>query len=141
MGPLTQRAPYPEALATVVAAASYKGWNLYLDDVDRDGTGPYVGQGLTLAVFAQVPDTYTGRSMGFLHYFPVPPYDYDQRAWTRWVFDRLVQIETHEAMEAFKIGDRRPFAPSHAPGSDPYTIRELATEQDQSADYRGVVHA
>lgn len=137
MRQLTQIAPWPHALESVLGAVSYKDWRLSLDQVDRSGTGPIVGHGLTLSVFAQAPDSYTGAPTGFLHYFPVPPVDYDARAWTRWVFERLLDVERHESCEAFKLGGHRPYAPSHAPGSDPYTVREEATDYDRRADYAG----
>jgi hypothetical protein len=64
------------------------------------------------------------------------------------VFDRLVDIETHEAAEFFKLvtrGDgqrtpdfvQRPFAPNHGPGHDPYMVRELNTIEAAETTFRG----
>lgn len=35
--------------------------------------------------------------------------------------------------------ETRPFAPTHGPGDDPYTIKELATDEQRRTSFRGVV--
>lgn len=95
----------------------------------------------TLIVSARVPDTYhPATEITVQHLFPVPPAAYDRRSWQRWVFDRLGDVDAHERCEMFKVDGQRPYAPSHAPGSDPYLIREIGTEADQKTDFRGVLH-
>lgn len=66
-----------------------------------------------------------------------PPATYDQRSWRRWLFDRILDVEKHEAMEFFQVAGRRPYAPSHGPGNDPYMIREVGTDTDQRTSFRG----
>ena len=80
-----------------------------------------------------------GVSRPVYFYFPVPAATYDERSWRRWLFDRLLDVETHEAMEHFQIGAERPYSPSHGPGNDPYMIREYGADEDRRTSFRGVV--
>lgn len=133
---MQQTAPFPQALADLVARVSYRpGWRFHLGDVDRDedSEGKVVGRGLTLTITTLGRNSYRvedGETYRVNHFFIVPAATYDERAWRRWLFDRLVDVETHECMEFFKIDGRRPYAPSHGPGNNPYTVRERQTEQD-----------
>ena len=147
MKQMTQTAPYPEILASLVGELTYRvhlGWRVWLeDDCQRDKPGRHAGEsrGLTLIVQRRGPDTYNPASIMVVnHYFAVPPATYDKRSWRRWLFDRLGDVDTHERMEDFVIGGERPYAPSHGPGSDPYLIRELGTELDQRTSFRGEVN-
>lgn len=129
-----QTAPFPHALAELVAHASYRpGWRFHLTDIDRDkdAAGNIVGRGLTLVITTLGRNSYRledAETYRVHHYFIVPAATYDVRAWTRWLFDRLIDVESHEAMEFFKLDGRRPFAPSHGPGNNPYAVRERQTE-------------
>ena len=78
---------------------------------------------------------------------PVPPAAFDTRSWQRWLFDQLLLVEQHEAMEFFAIHDSpggehavRPFAPSHGPGNSPYTVLEYATDLDRRTKFTGEVN-
>lgn len=46
--------------------------------------------------------------------------------WRRWLLDRILDVERHEAMEFFAIGDDRPFYPDHGPDAQLYMIKERA---------------
>lgn len=137
MTEMTQSAPWPAALERLVAALAYKaGWTFALEHRDR-GQGSV---GLTLAILIETPDSYApDRLMRVYHYFIVPAAAYDERSWRRWLFDQIVLVEQHEAMEFFTIDGDRPYAPNHGPGSDPYTVRELATDLDRRTNFRGEV--
>jgi hypothetical protein len=138
-----QTAPFPQALADLVLRLSYRpGWGFRLANIDRDkdGEGSVVGSGLTLDVLTRGYNSYQpsdGETYRVHHYFIVPAATYDAHAWRRWLFDRLVDVETHECMEFFKIDSSRPFAPSHGPGNSPYTVRERQTEADAHTMFDG----
>lgn len=71
------------------------------------------------------------------HYFPVPPATYGRASWQRWLHDTLGKVDDHERMEDFTVAGERPFAPVHAPGHDPYVVREVASRADADTDFRG----
>jgi hypothetical protein len=131
-----QEAPRPEALAGLVNELEYKpGWTFFLGDTNR-GQG---SSGLTLVIGAQVPDSYDpGSSIRVVHYMVVPAAAYDERSWRHWLFEQILLVERHEAMEYFQIGGRRPYAPSHGPGNDCYMVREIGTLEDAETSSRGV---
>lgn len=133
-----QTARFPKILADLVSEAHFtRDWHFSLTTVDR-GQG---SAGLTLIINIHEPDAYNPSHMVSVnHYFPVPPAAYDMRAWRRWLFDCVIQVLHHEAMEGFRIGDDRPYAPSHGPGNDPYMIREVGTLIDQKTSFTGEVN-
>lgn len=128
----------PAELVELVAACTYKpGWLVRLSaDYDR-------GQGsiaLTLIITTDTVNSYHHEQpMKVAHLFIVPAAAYDERSWRRWLFDRFVDVETHEAAEFFTIGEDKPYAPSHGPGNDPYLIREVGTDLDRRTSFRGAV--
>lgn len=134
---MQQTAPDPVALRELVDSVKHReGWWFALDDIDR-GQG---SQGLTLVITVDGPDAYhPERLIGVAHYFIVPAAAYDRRAWRRWLFDRVLDVEHHEAMEFFAIDGERPYAPNHGPGRDPYTIHEVGTDVDRRTSNRGVI--
>lgn len=131
------QAPYPEELQDIVENLHYRpGWQFFLRDLDR-GQG---SEGLTLQILSQGYDSYhpnRGETYRVWHYFPVPPAAYNRQSWMRWVFDRLVEVETHEACEFMQVNGKRPFAPNHSPGWDPYSVRELNTVEAAETTFRG----
>lgn len=143
MSGMEQTAPYPEALDSLVKRLVYRpGWRVWLEDVDRDkdAEGNVVGKGLTLVITTLGYNSYkpsAGETYRVHHYFIVPAATFDERAWQRWLFDQFVLVETHEAMEFFKIDKHRPFAPNHSPGRNPYSILERGTEKDAVTNFRG----
>jgi hypothetical protein len=137
-----QESPWPAALAYLVERTRYKEhWRFTLEDIDR-GQG---SQGLTLIIYRYGPDAYhPAEILPVNHYFPVPPAAYNGRSWQRWLFERIREVESHEAAEFFEICDSpgsehsvRPYAPLHGPGNDPYLIAELATMDDRRTSFRG----
>jgi hypothetical protein len=134
---MTQTAPYPELLGSLVERIEYRpGWGLALADVDR-GQG---SNGLTLLVTTVGYDTYNperGETYRVRHFFPVPPAAYNEQSWRRWIFERLLEVERHEAAEFFQIDGSRPFAPHHGPGNDPYIVFEHGEELDARTTFDG----
>ena len=148
---MRQVAPYPVLLEQLVTSVRYKpGWLFMLSSIDR-GQGSV---GLTLIIRITGPDSYNpDKTISVNHYMIVPPAAYDDRAWRRWLFDRILLVERHEAMEFYRFPvaprydaaadahfaqpDERPYAPSHGPGNDPYMIREVGTDEDRRTSFRG----
>jgi len=151
---MNQTAPYPAILADLVSNLHYReGWLFRLADLERDQDhGRGKAGGLTLIVTTLTTNSYHPEDTDYRvnHYFIVPAATYDERAWTRWLFDKVVDVETHEAAEFFRLvvdpGEdmatyERPMAPIHAPGANPYTIVEYATHEERRTSYRGKVNA
>lgn len=115
-----------DLLREVVSQITYKpGWTLELRDMYRHGEHLGGGEGLTLSVRLECESSVDpGEKVGLHHLFAVPPAAYNRQTWERWVLDCLIQVETHEAMEFFKVDGRAPFFPAHgfANGYSPYTI-------------------
>lgn len=141
MGENVNRAPFPDELADLVANLSYRpGWKFELTDQHDRGQG---SRGLTFVVVSQGYDTYNperGETYRVQHFFPVPPAAYNRASWQRWILDCLIGIETHEVCEFMVIDGERPFAPIHAPGHDPYVVREVAAAEDAATTFRGDRH-
>jgi hypothetical protein len=141
---MNQAAPHPEILGDLVMNLRYwSGWKFYLADMDR-GQGC---KGLTLVINLSTTNAYRPSDLiNVNHLFPVPAAAYDYRSWRRWLFDRIMDVHRHEAMEAFRIvfaagTEERPYAPSHGPGNDPYMVREVGTLTDQKTSFRGDLNA
>lgn len=119
----TQTAPFPFDLQQLVDECEYRrGWSVKLVDMDR-GQG---SKGLTLVITAIVKDSLDQDSLiGVNHLFIVPAASYNRRSWMRWLLDRFLDVESHEACEFFRIGGERVYAPHHSEGEDPYTIFEI----------------
>lgn len=153
-GKMQQEAPYPTELADLVNQVRYRdNWTFRLASIDR-GQG---SKGLTLVITARVADSRNrDQSIAVAHYMIVPAAAYDRRSWTRWLFDQILLVERHEAMEFFALVhqgpfikrdgttagtiDERPYSPSHGPGNDPYMIREVGTVEDQRTSFTGELH-
>ena len=136
--PMTQTAPYPHALASLVQRMTYKeGWGFSLAHIDR-GQGC---EGLTLSILVECKDSYhPERTFRVMHYMPVPPAAYDERAWMRWLLDQVLLVESHEACEFFKIDGKRPYSPNHGPGRNPYSIMEKGTARDAATFFTGDIN-
>lgn len=136
----TNEAPYPADLEGIVDSLTYRpGWQFKLASIDR-GQG---SEGLTFIVTSLGYDTYNperGEMYRVHHYFPVPPAAYNRQSWLRWVLDCLIEIETHEVCEFMVVDGERPFAPVHAPGFNPYVVREVAKPEDVRTTFRGDEH-
>lgn len=140
---MRQTAPDPLPLVSLVANVRYKSrWRFTLEDIDR-GQG---SAGLTLCIWITEPDAYEPQKMrSVVHYMPVPPAAFDKASWRRWLFEQVLLVEQHEACEFFRLDDGtgdasfRPYAPNHGPGNDPYTVRELTTDEERRTSFRGEV--
>lgn len=113
-------------LIDVVRSITYKpGWTITIEHMTRRYEHLAGGEGMTLRIeFRNQDSTNPGNEVGLDHYFAVPPAMYDRETWERWVFDRIVEMETHEAMEFFHVDGWAPFFPPHGDmnGRSPYTI-------------------
>lgn len=134
---MRQRAPYPELLERLIGELGYRaGWSFSLEDIDR-GQG---SEGLTFIAIGMYPDSYhPDRTIRVAHYFPVPPAAYNEQSWRRWLLDRILEIERHEACEFFKLDGERPYAPHHGPGNDPYIVFEHGSDQERRTLFTGEV--
>jgi hypothetical protein len=134
--PMTQTAPWPQALADLVDQLDYKGWQVYLDPGLDRGQG---SKGLTLVITREGPDTYRpDKIIRVNHYMPVPPAAFNEGSWRRWLFEQCLLVERHEAAEFFKIAGERVFRPNHGFGEDPYTIHDPTTDEARRMSFRNV---
>lgn len=136
-----QVAPYPTILQDLVEHLVYRpGWTITLRMLDR-GQG---SEGLTLTIQTLGYDTYhldRGESYRINHYMPVPPAAYNEVSWRRWLFDQILAVESHEACEFFQIDGKRPYAPHHGPGNDPYIVFDHGTDEEMRTSYLGEVRS
>jgi len=83
-----------------------------------------------LYIFTYNKNTYKPEVMRHTrHEFIVPPATYNRHTWARWVFEKIVAIETHETAEWFFVDGERQFAPHHGNGEDPYMVWHLGTDE------------
>jgi hypothetical protein len=137
METMRQEAPYPHELADLVSKLTYRpGWKFRLEDIDR-GQG---SKGLTLVILTKGYDSYhpeRGDGYRVYHYMLVPPASYDRRSWENWLFEQLLLVEKHECMEFFTIDGKKPKAPAHGPGNDPYLVLTYGDDTDRRTSFRG----
>lgn len=129
-------APYePPGLRDLVKSLSYKpNWMLYLGvEYAEDGSG-----GLTFFVVSDTENSlHPDQRIRVRHAFLVPPASYNRDTWAAWLFDRIRDVESHEAGEFFRIDGLREFAPHHSNGEDPYRVwwtSDHATANKSSGD-------
>lgn len=134
---MTQRAPYPTILASLVDRLKYRpGWEFSLEDRDR-GQG---SRGLTLIITTCGYDSYhpeDGENYRVNHFMLVPPAAYNEKSWRHWLLEQCLLVERHEGMEFFQIDGKRPYAPLHGPGNDPYIVHERSTTEEIQTMYTG----
>lgn len=133
------------------------------DFADPEQSIPIAG-GLTFEILVPCHDSYhPERYRPVRHLHPVPAATFNRQSWERWLFDRLMDTIRHEAAEWFRFETgpfhrdtcpavtvsapcscgaapadvRRPFAPTHGPGDDPYVLHEYATEEQRRTSFRG----
>jgi hypothetical protein len=162
--PMRQYAPFPTILADLVSKLRYRpGWHFELEDIERDHADSHgaAAGGLTFIGITGDYDGPDGSYQGAMDayhperprpvyfYFPVPAATYNEASWKRWLFERILEVERHEAMEHFKliwIGPEnrdmceRPFAPTHGPGDDPYVIHDYASDTQRRTAFTGKVN-
>jgi hypothetical protein len=111
--------PYPEPLSQLLDGLKYKdGWTFELREVG-DGEGRH---GLFLYIVVKGADSANGSKIEVLHRFPIPPTNYNEETWLRWLFEKVVMVERHEAGEFFQVNGKAHFFPHHRAGFDPYNI-------------------
>lgn len=143
---MSQEAPWPFVLEKLVLRLRYRpGYRFALQHMDRDQGSI----GLTFVVRSVGYNSYhpdRGQTYRVEHRFPVPPAAFNEQSWRRWLLDRLIELEVHEACEFFQLTDgetddpeknERPYAPHHGPGNDPYVIFEHGTEEAARTSFRG----
>jgi hypothetical protein len=100
-------------LSSWVEQLAYRpGWRFRLG-------GPDTAFLCVLAVTADSLQPDRERRTGHMFRLPRDIDVMSREAFARWVFDRLLEVERHEAAEWFAVGARRPFWPRHGDG-DPY---------------------
>lgn len=130
--PVINTAPFPTMLQNLVSRLKYREWRF--DLVEHDGS-------LCIDVLTKGIDSYNPDDDNYRvhHYMQVPPASYNEQSWRRWLFNQILLIERHEACEFFKIDGKRPYAPHHGPGNDPYTVFERGTDVEARTMYTGEV--
>src|ERR1700744_5630914 len=104
------------------------GWSFSIDDSDDPGFLV-----LVISVCGYNSSTYdAGDRAKFIvrHMQAVPEATYNEQSWLRWIFEKCRGVENHELGEWFRIDNRKPFAPMHGPGEDPYTVHEYRPKRD-----------
>jgi hypothetical protein len=98
-------------------------------------------EGFRLVILVPCDDSRVipSRPIAVNHYFPIPVATYNVKSWRRWIFEQCRKVEDHELGEWFLVNGERPFAPLHGPGNDPYTIREVSTEEEARTNQDGSV--
>lgn len=106
----------PPGLRELVSRLVYKpGWMIYLGTDNEDD------RWLTLHIVSETQDSYDEfKTMRVNHSFLVPMASYNEVNWLAWLFERVRDVEAHEAGEFFKVDGLRVFAPHHGNGEDPY---------------------
>jgi hypothetical protein len=164
---MRQYAPWPTELEAAVAELRYEpGWTFSLEDIERDHDDVHGGAagGLTFVIYVPCQDSYhPERYRPVHHYHPVPAATFNRLSWERWLFDRLADTVRHEMAEWFRFEAvaeldavvldpstgapkvieglraeaRRPFAPLHGPGDDPYVLHEYSTDEQRRTSFQG----
>jgi hypothetical protein len=134
---MTQRAPYPQILADMVPRTDFidgRRWDFRLRDIERGQDSA----GLTLIINVTGPDTaHPEEDISVSHYMIVPAASYDERSWRDWLFEQIMLVLRHEAMEGFKIGGKTVYPPAHGPGNSPYLRLEYGSDEDRRMSFRG----
>lgn len=162
-----QTALWPDELEAAVAEFRYKpDWKFFLEEINRDFSDDtrmeVTASGLTFEILVPCFDSYhPERYRPVMHYHPVPAATFNRQSWERWIIDRVLDTERHEACEWARFvydeeeipedaegkgrpashSERRPFAATHGPGDDPYVLHEYASELQRRTSYRGTVNA
>jgi len=122
-------------LVELVKQVTYKpNWKIYVAyEVADDGAG-----GWHLFIISSTDDSLNPSwAIRVRHGFLIPPASYNRDTWASWVFDRIRDVETHEAAEFFRINNVREFAPHHGNGENPYIVwhvGDYATANKSSGD-------
>lgn len=121
MSPRTPPRPFePPGLRDLIESLSYKpGWMTSLALFEENGEA----RGWAFYVISDTENSYDpARRIRVRHEFLVPPASWNRDTWAAWLFDRIRDVETHEAGEFFMLDGYREFAPHHGNGEDPYRV-------------------
>jgi hypothetical protein len=125
----------PVHLPDLIDSIAYNpGWRFYLENTEgEDGSG-----GLALMIVSDTENSFDfGKRIRVRHEFLVPSASYNRDVWVAWIFDRIRDVESHEAGEFFRVKGVREFAPHHGNGEDPYRVwhvSDWATAAKSSGD-------
>jgi hypothetical protein len=108
---------FPLLTALVKRITCKPGWSFALLD-DKDALR------LVITVVGRDSHDY-GSRLAVQHLFPVPMATYNESTWRRWIFECCRGVENHELGEYFMVDGKRPFAPLHGPGENPYMVHEF----------------
>lgn len=110
----------PPGLRDLIKSLTYKpGWMFFLDHFREDDEV----RGFAFSVISNTENSMDpDKRIRVHHQFLVPPASYNRDTWAAWLFDRVRDVETHEAAEFFRINGYREFAPHHSNGEDPYRV-------------------
>lgn len=112
-----------EPMREFIERVSYKDWKFEV-------------RGLSLVITIRCECSETGLPRTLAHIFDARVHgEFGDRELRRMVFERIAQIERHEAMEFFKVDGEAPFFPDHTPGKDPYAVIDR-TEQKNACNNR-----
>jgi hypothetical protein len=107
--------------------------NWYFRLADEDGAKRLV---ITLDTVSNYDNT---KPFAVSHFHPVPIATYNEKTWQRWVFDQCIRTMNHELGEALSFKGKRPFAPMHGPGEDPYIVHDNRTDEERRTMQDGSV--
>ena len=127
----------PPFLRELIESVKYKpGWTFTLGTFPKDSDEP--PRAWAFYIVSDTEDSFNfKRRMRVRHEFIVPPATYNRDEWAAWLFDRVVDVERHEAGEFFRIFGVREFAPHHGNGENPYRtwhVSDWATADKSSGD-------
>lgn len=107
-------------LHELVKQVTYKpGWMIYIQhEISDDGSGGWLLCVVSNTTNSLIPTEKIRVRHGFL----IPAASYNRDTWANWIFERLREVETHEAGEFFKVNSLREFAPHHGNGENPYIV-------------------
>lgn len=156
---ILQSSPWSVDLDELVKSFRYKpGWTFRLmADYPRDyrpddpnHEKPPLSRGTTLVITSLTYNSYREYSPSdppdyrVQHPRIVPPATWNRNAWKRWILEQCLEVEQHEACEFARFVNEdgsveRPFSPLHGPGENPYTIHQLATDEQRRTSFRGEI--
>lgn len=111
---------YPHPLDLLLPRVSYKGWKFETRQTDLN-----LGlNGMSMLVIeARTVDSITGNpDFLVMHEFVIPRVPLSDAEWRRWLLERILLVEQHEACEFFWVDRERPFFPEHGAGANPYQL-------------------
>lgn len=118
MTDLSERYYVSPVLVELVKQLEYKPkWAMYVGfEIAEDGAGGWHFFVVSHTENSLKPE----ENIRVRHGFLIPAASYNRNSWAAWLFDRLLDVERHEAGEFFKINGLREFAPHHSNGENPY---------------------